>query len=130
MMSARERRLKRRRLAAGAGLGIGAALGASASAQAADFTVTNLSDSGSGSLRQAISDSNTNPGADRVLFASSLSGQITLGSELKITDPVQVLGPGANKLTISGNNNSRVFDIDMRPHHPVADTSSGPKPVR
>ena len=120
-MSARERRRKRRRLAAGAGLGIGAALGGAASAQAADFTVTNLGDSGSGSLRQAITDSNTSPGADRVLFSSSLSGQITLGSELPVSDPVQVLGPGAPKLTISGNNNSRIFNVNLNaaPNNPV-----------
>ena len=110
-MSARERRRRRRKVAAGAGLGIGAALGASATAQAADYTVTNLNDSGPGSLRQALLDANANPGADRVLFQSTLTGQLTVSSELPITDAVQVLGPGAKSLTISGNDSSRIFNI-------------------
>lgn len=109
-MTARERRRKRRRLAAGAGLGIGAALGASASAQAADFTVTNLSDSGPGSLRQAILDSDGAPGADRVLFRSGLSGTVSLtGGELSITGPLDVIGPGASVVAVRGNGTSRIL---------------------
>ena len=109
-MTARERRRKRSRLAAGAGLGIGAALGASASAQAADFTVTNLADSGPGSLRQAILDSNGAPGADRVLFKSGLSGTVSLtGGELSIAGPLDVIGPGASAITVRGNGTSRIF---------------------
>ena len=101
-MSARERRRKRRRLAAGAGLGIGVALGTGASAQAADFTVTNLNDSGAGSLRQAVLDANAAPGADRILFQSGLSGTITLTSaQLSVTGPTEFVGPGADKLAIT-----------------------------
>ena len=37
-------------------------------AQAATFTVTNTSDSGAGSLRQAILDANANPGLDTIAF--------------------------------------------------------------
>jgi Ca2+-binding RTX toxin-like protein len=95
---------------AGAGLSLGVTLVGGASAQAATFTVTNLSDSGAGSLRQAILDANATAGADQVTFQSSLSGQITLGSQLpNITDPVDILGPGAETLTVSGNNSSRIF---------------------
>jgi hypothetical protein len=109
-MSARERRRKRRRLAAGAGLGIGAALGASATAEAADFTVSNLNDAGAGSLRQAILDSNTAPGADRVLFQSGLTGTITLtGGQITIDGSLEILGPGSGQLTVSGNGTSRIF---------------------
>ena len=94
---------------AGAGMSLGATL-VTGTAEAADFTVTNLNDSGAGSLRQAITDANSNPGADRVLFQSGLSGQITLGSLLPtITESLQVLGPGPDKLTVSGNNNSGIF---------------------
>jgi Ca2+-binding RTX toxin-like protein len=113
----RNRRIEHRRatsakrtVLAGAGLSLGVTLVGGASAEAATFTVTNLSDSGGGSLRQAILDANATAGADQVTFQSALSGQITLGSQLpNITDPVDVLGPGANKLTVSGNNNSRIF---------------------
>jgi parallel beta-helix repeat protein len=37
-------------------------------AQAATFTVTNTNDSGPGSLRQAIADANSSPGADTIAF--------------------------------------------------------------
>jgi hemolysin type calcium-binding protein len=117
----------KRTVLAGTGLSIGAALGMTATAQAADFTVSNLNDSGPGSLRQAILDANATPGADRVLFQSTLTGQITLGSELLVSDATQVLGPGPDKLTVSGNNNSGIFEVDLTaaPNTPV--TISGLK---
>src|SRR5690242_11014743 len=113
----RSRRIEHRRaiaakraVVAGAGLSLGVTLASGASADAATLTVTNLNDSGPGSLRQAILDANANPGADQVTFQSSLSGQITLGSQLpNITDPVDIVGPGADTLTVSGNHNSRIF---------------------
>src|SRR6476469_131427 len=108
----------RRTVVAGAGLSLGATL-VTGTAEASDFTVTNLNDLGPGSLRQALLDANANPGADRVLFQSSLTGQITLGSELPITDAAQVVGPAANRLTISGNNNSRIFYVDTASNVPV-----------
>jgi hypothetical protein len=40
--------------------------------------VTNLADSGPGSLRLAVLDANTNPGADVIDGASQLSGTIAL----------------------------------------------------
>jgi hypothetical protein len=115
----RSRRTEHRRVTAakragvaGAGLSLGVTLAGAASADAVTFTVTNLNDSGAGSLRQAIFDANTALGPDQITFQSSLSGQITLGSALPtIATPVAVTGPGANKLTVSGNNNSRIFYI-------------------
>src|SRR4051812_23145321 len=44
------------------------------------FKVTNLLDGGAGSLRQAILDANTTPGADEITFASDVRGTITLSS--------------------------------------------------
>jgi len=70
--------------------------------------VTNLSDSGVGSLRQAIDDSNNNAGMDTITF--SVSGTITLTSGvLNIEDDVAIIGPGAASLTINGNNTSGVL---------------------
>jgi Ca2+-binding RTX toxin-like protein len=95
-------------------MSLGVTLLAGASAEAATFTVTNLNDSGAGSLRQGVLDANAASGADQVTFQSSLSGQITLASQLpNINDPLDVVGPGAGRLTVSGNNNSRIFY--MRP---------------
>src|SRR5262245_9416613 len=71
------------------------------------FTVLNNFDSGAGSLRQAIVDANTAAGTDTIDFAPSVH-KITLTSgELAITDSLNILGPGAHKLTLSGNDASR-----------------------
>ncbi len=76
------------------------------------FTVTTLNDGNSGSLRQAISNANANPGDDTIIFQNGLSGTITLtGGQLDITDSLTLNGPGANVLAISGNHSSRVFQI-------------------
>jgi hypothetical protein len=45
---------------------------------AATFTVSNTNDSGAGSLRQAIDDANTNPGADTIAFAIPGAGVHTI----------------------------------------------------
>src|SRR5262249_26527931 len=76
------------------------------------FTVTNLLDSGPGSLRAAVSAANTNPGADTINFASGLSGTIPLTSgELSITDALAIDGPGGSPLAVSGSDASRVFRV-------------------
>jgi PEP-CTERM motif len=76
------------------------------------FTVTNLNDSGADSLRQAVLDANASPGADEIEFGS-LSGILSLTSgELEITDSLSITGPGANLLSLSGNNLSRIFFLN------------------
>src|SRR5438552_1049741 len=73
------------------------------------FTVTTLADSGPGSLRAAVTAANAAPGADTVRFAPGLHGTIALASEIPITDALTIDGPGANQITVSGNNTTRVF---------------------
>ena len=80
----------------------------SSSIQPATITVTNTNDSGSGSLRQAIAD--TSPGGT---IEFSITGTITLTSgELIINKDLSIIGPGANNITISGNNATRIFNIE------------------
>jgi hypothetical protein len=77
----------------------------------ASFTVTNLNDSGTGSLRKAINDANVTSGVDIITF--NVTGTINLASPLPtITDQVTIVGnnvelngagagAGANGLTIN-----------------------------
>jgi predicted outer membrane repeat protein len=75
------------------------------------LTVTNNLDSGTGSLRADIAAAKS---GDTINFAPSLDGQtITLTSgELAITTGLTIQGPGASQLTVSGNNASRVFEVN------------------
>ncbi len=76
------------------------------------FTVLNTADSGDGSLRAAILGAEANPGADVIQFANKVHGTITLTTgELDIRSDLTIDGPGANRLTVSGNGVSRVFDV-------------------
>src|SRR5206468_3262732 len=74
-------------------------------------TVTNLLDDFSaGSLRVAIA--NTAAGGI-VNFAGGLTGQITLvNGEIAINKNLLIQGPGAAVLTVSGNNASRIFNVN------------------
>jgi hypothetical protein len=74
--------------------------------------VTNNADSGQGSLRDIII--RACPGST-ITFDPSLNGQtITLTSgELLVNKSLTIQGPGANLLTISGNNASRVFNVNV-----------------
>jgi CSLREA domain-containing protein len=64
------------------------------------------------SLREAITQANTNAGADAVTFAPDLTGTIKLlDGQLDITDDLTITGPGVKRLAVSGNGNSRVFNI-------------------
>ncbi len=77
------------------------------------FFVTTTDESGVGSIRQAVADSNNFVGTDNILF-SGVSGVIFLTSgagELALTDSVNVIGPGATQLAISGYL-ARVFSIE------------------
>ncbi|HEX9003298.1 MAG TPA: choice-of-anchor Q domain-containing protein [Blastocatellia bacterium] len=85
-------------------------------ATANPLLVTNTNDAGAGSLRQAIATANGNgAGLDDIIFDNTVfntAKTITLTSgELTISDNLTINGPGANLLTVSGANLSRIFNI-------------------
>ena len=86
-------------------------------AAAATFTVTNTSNTGAGSLRQAVLDSNAAAGSDTIVFDSTFNSAqtITLASTLVIDSAdntgTTITGPGSALLTVSGNNAVRIFDV-------------------
>jgi len=96
------------------GIRVGLALSSLSIAQAATHHVVTNADSGGGSLRQAIAAANADATLpNTVVFDNTVVSPITLTSgQIAITKGMTVQGPGAGKLTISGNDNSRVFYID------------------
>jgi hypothetical protein len=84
------------------------------------FTVTNLLDDGSvGSLRWAVGQANSTGGDETIDFDHTVFAMpqtITLtGTQLELTDTTgteTISGPAAG-VTVSGNNASRVFQIDL-----------------
>ena len=78
------------------------------------LTVTDISDNGPGSLRQAIASANI---GDTITFDPSLSGQtITLASSLDIDKSITIDGSDLDSpIQISGNNSVRVMSIHSEP---------------
>jgi hypothetical protein len=79
----------------------------------ATFLVNVPGDTGTGTLRQAITDANTATGADDITFDPALTGQtIALASALPtITDTLTITGPGQTALTVKGAAGNRVFQV-------------------
>jgi hypothetical protein len=78
-----------------------------------DFLVTNLEDSGAGSLRQAMTDANALPGPHLIEFEAGLSGTLLLASSLPVlVEPTVITGPGSDQITIDGNGAHQAFVID------------------
>ena len=76
------------------------------------FNVTNLNDSGSGSLRAAVSEANNSSNAD--IIKIQVIGTLFLeDGEMDIFQDVTIVGPGSGVFTIdaSDNDSERIFDI-------------------
>jgi parallel beta-helix repeat protein len=81
------------------------------------LTVSNTDDTGSGSLRAAVAQANTDGGGDTIAFSSLFNTPQTitlLSGELELTgsSTTTINGPGANLLTINGGQGEyRVFEV-------------------
>lgn len=91
--------------------------------QAATITVNSLADGSDPSactLRDAVRSANNNasyggcqagePGMDTIEFSVTGTIQLTNGA-LNVTDDLTIAGPGAEELTVDGNNLDRVLDV-------------------
>ena len=83
----------------------------------ATFAVTSLADSGTGTLRQAITQANAAPGADAIVFDPTVRGTITLLAALPdLSTDIRLEGPGASALSIArsldpGTPDFRIFTV-------------------
>ena len=98
-----------RAVAVSAAITLSLLIGTNGIAQAAPTeTVTNLNDSGAGSLRQALADVDAR---GTVTFDSSLSGTIDLQTALEADKSFTLTGPGARQVTIDANNRDNILVI-------------------
>lgn len=93
-----------------------------AHAVSATFVVTTTSDTGAGSLREAITSAELTTDEDTItfdptVFTAGTLHTITLATTLPtITKPLIIQGPGRDVLAISGNDSVRIFKVDQRPY--------------
>ncbi len=84
-------------------------IGFTQTTSAATITVTNTHDAGTGSLRWAVGAAQN---GDMIVFSKSIhGGVISLFSEITINREVRIVGPGADKMTISGRGANRIFYV-------------------
>lgn len=78
-------------------------------ADAATFTVTNTSNTGAGSLRNAINSANA-AGPGNHVININVTGTINLASPLpQLNNNITINGPGTGTININGNNQHRIF---------------------
>lgn len=87
--------------------------GIASASHAETFNVTSNADAGTNTLRSAIKQANATPGADRIEFAAGFTATISLESDLPtLIESVEIIGPGADQLTIDGEDAHRIFWVN------------------
>lgn len=101
-------------------LGLALVFGLSQMASAAVYTVTKIADTNDGtcdsdcSLREAVTAANATADNDTIIFSGLFNSPQTItlsGTEIVFANngTLTIFGTGADKLTVSGNNASRIF---------------------
>ena len=82
-------------------------------ANAVDLPVTTCTDTGPGSLRQAILDAESAPGADTIVITALCTGAdaVPVGSAMTITESLTITGPGADAFVLDGGGASNILDV-------------------
>jgi len=80
------------------------------------FVVTNLNDPGAGSLRQAIVNSNLNPGPDEIDFEEALEGAIFLN-----VGPMSIQDDLTDSSSPNGINGYHLFATNINAMFPIID---------
>ena len=89
--------------------------------QAGTNTVSITDDNGTGSLRDVLASS-----ANGDVINFSVTGTVTVSSELVISNNLTIVGPVSNEVTISGGGTTRVFFIDPGAPGATNPPASGP----
>lgn len=83
--------------------------------EANQLLVTNIDDSGAGSLRDALTQSNSIPGTVLIDFQAGLAGTISLTTgHLEIVHNDWIRGPGASQITVDGNLHFWCFGVNSQ----------------
>jgi hypothetical protein len=84
-----------------------------AGARADTFTVTSLADDGNGTLRDAVAQAWSTPGADTIVFHPSLSGTIHLVSEIQVHGSLTIIGNASRVISIDGTDSGTAFRLAL-----------------
>ncbi len=77
-----------------------------------NLVVTTLSDSGPGSLRDALAFANQlGQSGDTITFQTGLFGTISLSSTLSVQNSTTIQGPGASVITLDGSGSGILFSV-------------------
>ena len=77
----------------------------------ATFAVSSLADSGPQTLRAAVAAANAQTGTDTIVFDSLLTGDIQLETRIEVTSDIEIVGPGADVISIDGMNDTAMFFV-------------------
>ena len=79
----------------------------------APFLVSSMADEGPDSLRDAISQANSAPGPDEIVFAGSTNGTLLnmASGPFQITESLAITGNGTGNTIIDAQTISRIFDL-------------------